>query len=326
MNKNKLEVRLGVFFLLILLVAVAMMELIGALAPLKSGVLVQARFQNVLDLKKGDPVKVAGVQVGSVTDIKLKNSAVLVSMKIKKDTGITTESPACIKFLGMMGQNYVNIDFADSGVPVQDGAILLTIEQPDLSMLMSKLDGVVGGIDELTRNFNSDGLNSMMSPITDFLKNNKDSLASVGPILVNLENITSAIADGKGSVGKMVQEREMYTTAMNTLTNLESTSIEAKSIAAQAKTILSDVQQGKGSVGKLLTDDSVYVEMKDSLANLKEIMQKVNSGNGTAGKIINDPSLYKNAKLTMQKLDKATDAMEDQGPISVIGIAAGNLF
>jgi phospholipid/cholesterol/gamma-HCH transport system substrate-binding protein len=66
--------------------------------------------------------------------------------------------------------------------------------------------------------------------------------------------------------------------------------------------------------------------MKDSLANLKEIMQKVNSGNGTAGKIINDPSLYKNAKLTMQKLDKATDAMEDQGPISVIGIAAGNLF
>ena len=110
MNKNKLEVRLGVFFLLILLVAVAMMELIGALAPLKSGVLIQARFQNVLDLKKGDPVKVAGVQVGSVTDIKLKNSAVLVSMKIKKDTGITTESPACIKFLGMMGQNYVNRD------------------------------------------------------------------------------------------------------------------------------------------------------------------------------------------------------------------------
>jgi phospholipid/cholesterol/gamma-HCH transport system substrate-binding protein len=151
-------------------------------------------------------------------------------------------------------------------------------------------------------------------------------LASVGPILVNLENITSAIADGKGSVGKMVQEREMYTAAMNTLTNLESTSIEAKSIAAQAKTILSDVQQGKGSAGKLLTDDSVYVEMKDTLTNLKEIMQKVNSGNGTAGKIINDPSLYKNAKLTMQKLDKATDAMEDQGPISVIGIAAGNLF
>ncbi len=79
-------------------------------------------------------------------------------------------------------------------------------------------------------------------------------------------------------------------------------------------------------MGKLLTDDAVYVEMRDSLSQLREIMQKVNTGEGTAGRIVNDASLYKNAKLTMQKLDKATEGLEDQGPISVIGIAAGSLF
>ncbi|HQC43173.1 MAG TPA: MlaD family protein, partial [Verrucomicrobiota bacterium] len=72
MNKTKLEVRLGIFFLLILLVAVFMMELIGGLEPLKSGVLIQTKFKNVMDLKKGDPVKVAGVNVGNVSSIKLK--------------------------------------------------------------------------------------------------------------------------------------------------------------------------------------------------------------------------------------------------------------
>jgi phospholipid/cholesterol/gamma-HCH transport system substrate-binding protein len=120
-----------------------MMELIGGLEPLKSGVLVQTKFKNVLDLKKGDPVKVAGVNVGNVSSIKLKEGGVLVSMKISKNTGITTESVATIKFLGMMGQNYVSIDFADSGEPVQDGAMLLSQEQQDLSMLMTKLDGVI---------------------------------------------------------------------------------------------------------------------------------------------------------------------------------------
>lgn len=326
MNKNKLEIRLGVFFLLILLVAVLMMELIGALGPLKSGIRIQTQFHNVLDLKKGDPVKVAGVQVGAVEKIKLKDDAVLVSMKIKHDTGITTDSPATIKFLGMMGQNYINIDFASTGLPVQDGAMLNSIEQPDLSMLMTKLDGVVTGIDELTRNFSSDNISSMMGPITDFIKENKDSLSSIGPILVNLENITAAISKGNGSIGKMVLEDGMYTSAMGTLTNLETTIQDMRSVASQVKWIITDVQQGRGSIGKMLTDDSVYTELHDSLANLKEIMQKVNSGEGTAGKIVNDPALYKNAKLTMQKLDKATEGLEDQGPISVIGIAAGSLF
>ena len=326
MNKTKLEVRLGIFFLLILLVAVVMMELIGGLAPLKSGVLIQTKFKNVLDLKTGDPVKVAGVNVGNVSSIKLKEGGVLVSMKIKKNTGITTDRIATFMFLGMMGQNYVSIDFADRGEPVQDGAMLLSQEQQDLSMLMNKLDGVIGGIDELTRNFSSDSLSSMISPFTDFIKENQDSLSSIGPILLNVENITAAISGGKGSIGKMMMEGEMYSSAMNTLGNLELTMDDARAIASQAKWMMTDVQQGRGSVGKLLSDEAVYVEMRDSLTHLREILQKVNSGEGTAGRIVNDPALYKNAKLTMQKLDKATEGLEDQGPISVIGIAAGSLF
>ncbi len=326
MNMNKLEVRLGVFFLLILLVGVMMMELIGALAPLKSGLNIQTQFKNVLDLKKGDPVRIAGVQVGNVRDIKLKDKSVLVTMKIKHNTGITTDSTATIKFLGMMGQNYINIDFAETGMPIYDGAMLLSQEQPDLSMLMTKLDNVVSGIDELTRNFSSDSISSMMMPITDFIKENKDSLSSIGPILVNVRNITSAIANGEGSIGKMIQEPSLYTSAMGSLTNLEVTLQNAQSIASQAKWILNDVQQGRGSIGKILTEDSVYVEMRDSLANLREILQKVNSGRGTAGKIVNDAALYQNAKLTMQKLDMAAEGLEDQGPISVIGLAVGSLF
>ena len=45
-----------------------------------------------------------------------------------------------------------------------------------------------------------------------------------------------------------------------------------------------------------------------------------------AGKLINDDTFLKNAKLSLQKLDKATDSLEDQGPLSVLGIALNGLF
>ena len=51
-------------------------------------------------------------------------------------------------------------------------------------------------------------------------------------------------------------------------------------------------------------------------------MLKINQTNGTLGKVINDPEMYKNVKLTMQKVDKATETLEDQGPLSILSLLA----
>jgi hypothetical protein len=41
---------------------------------------------------------------------------------------------------------------------------------------------------------------------------------------------------------------------------------------------------------------------------------------------VNDPGFINNAKLTLQKVEKATEGLEDQGPLSVLGIAVNSLF
>ena len=89
----------------------------------------------------------------------------------------------------------------------------------------------------------------------------------------------------------------------------------------------------QGTLGKLVKDEALYTEatasvtyLKDSMANLKEILEKINQGGGTIGKLVNDQEFYRNAKLTLQKVDKATESLEDQGPLSVLGIIANGLF
>ena len=79
-------------------------------------------------------------------------------------------------------------------------------------------------------------------------------------------------------------------------------------------------------MGKLLKDDKLYRETTDAMTNLKEILQKVNQGQGSVGKLVNDQEFYRNAKLTLQKLDQATEGLEDQGPLSVLGLAVSKLF
>jgi phospholipid/cholesterol/gamma-HCH transport system substrate-binding protein len=68
-----------------------------------------------------------------------------------------------------------------------------------------------------------------------------------------------------------------------------------------------------------VTDETLYNATTSSMTNLDQILLKINQGQGTVGKLVNDQEFYKNAKLSLQKLDKAADGLEDTGPLSVIG-------
>ncbi len=148
-----------------------------------------------------------------------------------------------------------------------------------------------------------------------------------------MQSISAQISEGKGTIGKLINEDALYSTALTTVSNLQNTSEEIKITLGDARKIINDVNAGRGTIGKLLKDESLYVEttasmanLKDSMANLKEILEKINQGDGTIGKLVNDQEFYRNAKLTLQKVDKATEGLEDQGPLSVLGIIANGLF
>ena len=66
--KNSLETRIGMFFALALVVAVIVIELTGGTSLFKRGHGINALFENIQDLKEGDPVKMAGVRIGTVND------------------------------------------------------------------------------------------------------------------------------------------------------------------------------------------------------------------------------------------------------------------
>ena len=55
-------------------------------------------------------------------------------------------------------------------------------------------------------------------------------------------------------------------------------------------------------------------------------MQKINTGNGSVAQLVNDGAFLKNVKLTLQKVDKATEGLEDTGPLTVLSSVVGNLF
>lgn len=315
--KNSLETKLGIFVAITIIAALLIIEKLGSTDVFSHGRHISALFDGVQDLKVGDRVKMAGVEIGRVESIGLTTNKVQVTMRLAEKAAVKTDSRAIIKFTGLMGQNYVAVDFGSPSATIaEEGTIIASGEQPDLSAIMAKLDAAASGIQNLTATFTPDTINNLMGPLVDFVKQNSAPLTAT---IANVKNISSEIAAGQGTIGKLIYDDSLYTSAMATISNLQET-------AASARLVISNVNAGQGSLGKLLTDDTLYQATTASMTNLNQIMFKINQGNGTIGKLINDQEFYKNAKMSLQKLDKAADGLEDTGPLSVIGTMVGNLF
>jgi phospholipid/cholesterol/gamma-HCH transport system substrate-binding protein len=245
-------------------------------------------------------------------------------MRLNKGVTVKTDSTATVRFVGLMGQNYVSLDFGSVGAPVaSDGSVLPAAEQADLNALMAKLDNAAAGVENLTKSFTGDKIDNLLGPITDFLKQNSEPLHAS---FTNLASISGQIASGQGTMGKMIYSEDFYTAALATVTNLQEAATDLKTTIGSAQAVLADLRAGKGTLGKLATDETLYNETTASMTNLREILVKINQGQGTVGKLVNDQEFYRNAKLTLQKLDKATEGLEDQGPLSVMGTAVNSLF
>ena len=186
---------------------------------------------------------------------------------------------------------------------------------------------MAGGVEKITDSFTGFKIDTLVGPLRDFISANKDPLTMTISNLQTLSsNISAQVEQGHGTLGKLIQDETLYNTALATVSNLQDTATEIKATVADARKIVDQANAGRGTVGKLLTDDSLYRETTNAMTNLREILQKVNQGQGSVGKLVNDQEFYKNAKLTLQKLDQATEGLEDQGPLSVLGLAVGKLF
>lgn len=329
--RNTLETRLGLFAALAVIAGVLIVEVLGGFEGFQKGRRIETTFANVQELKPGDRVKMAGVDVGRVQGIDLTNNRVLVKMSIKKDAPVKTDSVATVKFTGLMGQNYVLIGFGSPNAPLaENGSLIASEETADLSAVMEKIDNVATGVENLTQSFTGERIDNLLGPFTDFLKANQVPLTAT---IANLRSISDQVARGEGTVGKLLFDDSLYNATLASVTNIQEVSGEAKIALADGRklidrvgNVVDQVNAGQGTVGLLLKDESLYRETTASMTNLRQILQKVNQGEGSVGKLLNDQEFYKNAKMSLQKLDKATEGLEDQGPLSVIGLLSGSLF
>lgn len=194
--------RLGAFIVFTLAVLAAGVFIIGSKEYLfRSTYLLKTQFDNVVGLSEGADVQVGGVHSGTVEAIVLPlkpGGKVTVVMELNKSTHaiIKQDSVASIETQGVLGNQYIAISFGSVGqADVMNGQIIQSEPPFQMADMLEKASGILDNSQKVT---------------------------------AHMSSISAKIDSGQGTVGALINDKQLYDNLEQTTASLQTTMLQAQ--------------------------------------------------------------------------------------------------
>ena len=140
MEKAKLELVVGIFVLVGIACLAYLSIKLGKLELIGGDVYeVEAQFNTASGLKAGASIEIAGVEVGRVKDITLKDDRAAVLLAVNKTVKLYSDTIASIKTRGIIGEKFMALSPGGGGDPLKPGDTIRDTESGlDLEELVSQ--------------------------------------------------------------------------------------------------------------------------------------------------------------------------------------------
>ncbi len=204
------------------------------------------QFSDVANLSKDAPVKLSGVEVGSVRAIELVDDGARVVMSIRKGTDIYNDAVFSIGSTGIIGSKYLQVDQGKSAQGVI--AANSTVRGEDPVSIEKSLTKVLTKVEKLLDSLTAAG------PRGTLADNLAETVANVREMTANLNDL---IATSKPQIEKALGRADDITSKLDAL-------------LAKSNTMMASLANDKGAIGALLHDEKVKADVKETIASVKE--------------------------------------------------------
>jgi len=269
-------IKLGIFVLVSVIVTGTLTAIMGNFA-FGTETEYKAQFTSASLLKEGDDVRVAGVTVGSVKDVQIRDrDAAEITFKIEEDVPLTTASRASIRFLNLVGDRYMALEQGQQDAEKLAGGGTIPISRTKPALNLTEL---FNGFQPLFQALTPSEVNQLSLNLVKVLQGEGGTAAS---LLSNTASLTNALADRDELIGDVIDNLSaMLKTVDDRHDQLPTLVIELKNwmtnLSSDRKAIGASVANLSGltaELAKLLTQSRPY--LKADVAQLRRLMTLLN--------------------------------------------------
>jgi phospholipid/cholesterol/gamma-HCH transport system substrate-binding protein len=294
-------------------------------------------FKDVEGLRRGSPVNMGGVTVGTVSGVSYsqnpKDAIIYVTVEVSEDEAqrIRTDSVATIEARGLLGDKLVSISVGSPSKPlILPGGVIPSKEGGDITQALKRLSGVTERVENVVKN-----LETTTKSFADeqLHRDMKEGISS-------LSNILKSMDQGDGYAARILHDPKEADRLSGVVKNLEQTSAELGRTAQGVNAIVGRIQRGPGFAHEIIYGDGpgraveqfggaaeelritlkgiregngmaksliygdegseqLMANLNEMSADLKHIVKDARAGKGTIGALLVDPSVYEDIKMVL---------------------------
>lgn len=283
----------------------------------------RAYFDDIGGIEKKDPVKIAGVQVGWIENIKLSNEGMAeVIFLVHKQNRIAKNARAMIRQEGLLGNKFLEIDPGDSqtGILLPGGALgFPTPAPPTIGDVINRFGDIASSIHAIASSLQAvvatqEGKENLQDALKGFaMASNR--IAEVSQLLEstlrkNEENVNATLNDMKHMMESLKNGVPQLAGAFHSVaTTLNSDTLPALSSGVtNIANGVSSLSEKAGSASEAIEEASIYA--KDGFREAGEVFNKINTGQGLFGKLITKDETYADIKKTLSSIRELTSKIQ----------------
>jgi phospholipid/cholesterol/gamma-HCH transport system substrate-binding protein len=338
------RIKVGLFLLAGTAMVLATLLVIGQVQrPFARRVVLHTAFRDIAGLTVGAPVRLGGMNVGSVQEIRfapaleVKEVSVTLAVQARYLERIRADSRATLTPKGLLGDLTVTITVGSATAgPLHDGAFIPAIESQGLAGMVSTLQEGIADVRSFSRTL-GDRVDAVLSPevardLARFVRAAADSAEAVqtGDGLAHaLIYDRGLAADGRALVRGGRQSADDLVAAMGRLeriaeavehgdgnlhrlvygNDLGPMLADAERAARALADAATEIRSGKGPLHALLygpDGDELLRNLTLLSRNLKRVSDDVAAGKGTIGALLEDPTVYEDLKIILRDVKRNT--------------------
>lgn len=286
--------KLGTYALVSLALLVALVVFISGFS-LTGSYTLTARFDDVSGLASGAPVKVAGVEVGQVADVRIDRGEAVVTFGVREDVELPRDTVVGVRWRNLLGQRILALDphAGESTRLLADGdEVTRTDPSADLGTLLNSLGPVVEALDPEQLNVIFDEASRALQGNTANLRSTIDDVAAfteamasrdrqIARLVGNLDTVSGTLAERDQQIRTMVDNLMALTETFAASSDVVDASLtEVGSLADDLNHV---VQANAENLDGLITDlDSVLQMVDGRREELRTVLGYQDEGAETA--------------------------------------------
>ena len=169
-----------------------------------------AVFEDSSGLRSGDPVRIAGIRVGTVGAVSLRDDhSVAVTFDANRDLVLTTGPTAAVRDLNLVGDRYLALGEGPGSTQILTSGAEIPVEQTDPAL---DLDLLLGGFKPVIDSVDPTEVNALTSSLLQILQGQEGTVDS---LLTRTSSFTNELAANSEIVESLIDNLERVMTTLS---------------------------------------------------------------------------------------------------------------